>query len=290
MAFILAIPVNVFGGVLGFQTDIPDDSYLSAYYDLRDRSSYIQVTNIDTSSATCRIHVQIFQHDRGCSELNFFDTLTANDTVVYDLDNLVKNNGDPVPANLNDDSYGYVVVVAEIEDGCEPIIGNFRIIDDSGYEYRTNMAEVDGPSISNMYANFNTVDDANQADIVGFSWFIGDADFGDVAINNDFGFDADIFVYDMAEDPLSCDRRNFACGNVMNYGVNEDYPNSKAGDLLCPGGGLADPQGGYVLFDNWMFPFPPEFEIPGDEVIQGFIGINNDDGTGSMDSWYVHED
>nr|NIP31249.1 hypothetical protein [Candidatus Dadabacteria bacterium]NIQ15896.1 hypothetical protein [Candidatus Dadabacteria bacterium] len=155
------------------------------------------------------------------------------------MDNLVKNNGEAVPASLLDDSYGYVVVIGAINDGCEIIIGNFRIIDDAGYEYRTNMDGIDGNGQAEMYVNFNTVDGANQADIVGYSWLKGDADFGTVAMNNDFGFDADIFVYDFAEEPLSCDRRNFACGNVMNYGVNEDYPNSKGGPLLCPGGGLA---------------------------------------------------
>ncbi len=291
LALILALPINVFGGTFAFQTDVISTKDLSAYYDLRDRSSLIQVTNLDDNNATCRIHVQIFQHDRGCSELNFFDTLTPNDTVVYDLDNLVKNNGNPVPVNLQEDSYGYVVVTGKIDDGCQELIGNFRIIDNAGYEYRTNMDGTNGRDVDhNLYANFNTVNGANQADIVGYSWFRDEVDFGFVALNNDFGFDADIFIYDLAEEPLSCDRRNFACGNVMNYGVNEDYPNSKGGPLLCPGGGLADPKGGYVLFDNRMFPFPPEFDVPGDPVKHGFIGINNGNGTGSMDIWHTRYD
>ena len=148
------------------------------------------------------------------------------------------------------------------------------------------MPDVSGPGFSDMYANFNTVNGANYADIIGYSYFRGSTDFGEIAINNDFGFDADIFVYDLGEEPLSCDTRNFACGNVMNYGVNEDYLNSRGGPLLCPGGGLADPNGGYVLFDNRIFPFPSGFSTPGDPVLHGFIGINNNDGTGSMDMWY----
>ena len=234
LALLIAMPINVYAGAGGFVGDILDDPILSAYYDLRDRNTFIQITNTDDSLESCRIHVQIFQHDRECSELNFYDTLTPNDTVIYDLDNLVRNDGSPVPANLDDDSYGYVSVIGDFEDGCDLIIGNFRIIDNAGYEYRVNMPEIDGPGFSNLYANFNTIDGANQADIVGYSYFLDD-DTGELlATNNDLGFDADIFVFDFNEEPLSCDRRNFACGNVMNYGVNEDYPNSKGGPLLCP--------------------------------------------------------
>ena len=95
------------------QTDLAA-TQLSAYYDLRERHSYIQVTNVTSSNVN--IHVQIFQQDRGCTELNFDDTLTGNDTVVYDLENLIKNNGNPAPVNLQDDSYGYVVVTDRVVD------------------------------------------------------------------------------------------------------------------------------------------------------------------------------
>ena len=98
----------------------------------RERDTYIQITN--TSDSTITIHVQVFQNDRNCDELNFNDELTANDTVVYDMDNIVKNNGSEVPINLQNDSFGYVVV--SIGDGSEilrrgeAIIGNFRIVDE----------------------------------------------------------------------------------------------------------------------------------------------------------------
>ena len=112
----VVFPINAISGGL---IDRPDTDLansgilrlniqLSAYYDLRNRESYIQITNISSTSQT--IHVQIFQHDRNCSELDFFDELTPNDTVIYDMNNIVKNNGSTVPINLQDDSYGYVVI------------------------------------------------------------------------------------------------------------------------------------------------------------------------------------
>ncbi|NIP30658.1 MAG: hypothetical protein GTO02_12240 [Candidatus Dadabacteria bacterium] len=94
----------------------------------------------------------------------------------------------------------------------------------------------------------------------------------------------------MNEEPLSCDRRNFACGNVMNYGVNEDYPNSKGGPLLCPGAGLADPKGGFIHFDNIGTTLTNldfiNFDSDSEVLLHTYIGINNGDGTGSMDAWH----
>ncbi|NIP29501.1 MAG: hypothetical protein GTO02_03925, partial [Candidatus Dadabacteria bacterium] len=283
--------------------------FLTAYYDLRDRDSYIQVTN--TSPVSITIHVQIFQHDRDCRELNFFDQLTPNDTVVYNMDDVRQNDGSEVGITLAEDSYGYVVVSTSngifdseeqgsktaLENFFTALIGNFRIIDNAGYEYRTNMAshglfplldnldeeiiltgDVDDddefPQIpaTPMYANFNTVDGAILADVVGYAYVLDfgfDLEFGegpvglpepeaasfaDTVINFTPGVDFNVFVFDLDEDPLSCDRRNFACGKVMNYGINEDYRASRGNDLLCPGGGLADPKGGYIIFEDGIFP------------------------------------
>ena len=277
-------------------TDLILDQQLTAPYDLRDRKSYIQVTNDGNISSSTRIHIQIFQHDRECTELNFFDTLTANDTVVYDLDNLIRNDGSEVPISLLEDSYGYVVISTDTNGvlSAPSLIGNFRIIDDTGYEYRSNaIGNANGCTtdiaVSRRLLNFNTVDGAMYADVIGYAY--ERENFTSSTVTNiEEGFSFDIFVYDMDEEPLSCDRRTFACGNVMNYGINEDYKNSRGGPLLCPGGGLADPNGGYILFDNRNYPMPPGFVTLGDLVKYGFIGINNGDGTGSMDSWIVHEE
>ncbi|NIP29260.1 MAG: hypothetical protein GTO02_02085, partial [Candidatus Dadabacteria bacterium] len=112
---------------------------LTAYYDLRNRNTFLQITSpdLDSLGTNTTIHVQIFQHDRDCDELDFFDTLTPNDTVVYDLDNIKKNDGSPVAITLNDNSYGYVVISAVTTnpinlDDSRTLLGNFRIIDDAG--------------------------------------------------------------------------------------------------------------------------------------------------------------
>ena len=267
-----------------------ENRQVSAYYDLRDRETYIQVTNLSSSTRT--IHVQIFQHDRNCDELNFFDDLTSNDTVVYNLDNIIKNDGSEAPISLNEDSYGYVVISTDPLSG-PSIIGNFRIIDNTGYEYRSNMVSPtndnggsDNANVQigtgNLIANFNTIDGANWSDLVGYAY---QGERTSTVTNIDEGFSFDIFVFDMDEEPLSCDRRNFACGNVMNYGINEDYPNSRDGLLICPGGGLANPQGGFVSFEN-----PSNDNIdPNDDMFVGFIGINNSNGTGSLDHWFYRD-
>ena len=307
--------MNVFAGLSidSVNTDIfidPSNGYteqLNAYYDLRDRKTYIQITNADTfENQPVVIHVQIFQHDRDCDELNFFDELTVNDTVIYDLDNIIKNDGSSPPISLLDDSYGYVVITAvtpadnEIYDDTAAILGNFRIVDDKGYEYRTNMqntgllAEFVQPSPNGDFqVNINNVDGANQADIVGFVYRKTSINAGSV-LNVDEGVNLSVFVFDLDEEPLSCDVRNFACGNIMNYGVNDDYGASRGDDLLCEGGSLPDPNGGYILFEN-LTHVPPtgESEFYGSGSLFNFaqyIGLNNDDNTGSMDSWITKYD
>lgn len=292
LLLLLCVPFNaeaLIDGTIYPQNDL-DPPQLSAPYDLRDRHTYIQVTN--TENLNVRIHVQIFQNDKNCDELNFFDELTPNDTVVYNLDNLIRNNGTPVPVNLADDSFGYVVVSDENIAAPSTLIGNFRIIDLPGnYEYRSNMAGagLNGDPVPEFFlnsgdkfiANFNTVDGANQADVIGYAY--DDAQTSTV-VNYDDGVSFDIFVFDMNEEPLSCDQKVFACGGTMNYGINEDYPNSRDGEPLCPGGGLADPLGGFISLENPVFINRMQ---PGFEVFVGLIGINNGNGTGSMDSWFL---
>ena len=272
------------------RTDAIDQNpWKSAYYDLRSRKSYLQITNPENENV--RIHIQIFQHDRECSELDFFDELTPNDTVIYDLDNLVRNNGSEVPANLNDDSYGFIAISPDDGSGGilgdVDLIGNFRIVDDSGYEYRTNIAGSSNSEtgFDDAIAEFNTVSDAKYADVVGYAYIlINDCTVSSVA-NLDAGFNFEIFQFDLDEEPLSCDIRNFACGNVMNYGINEDYLNSRGGPLLCPGGGLANPDGSFVSFENGRKAEDPNEDV----VFVGLIGINNNNGTGSMDYWVYHQ-
>ncbi len=300
LALIVAFPYNTFASNITRvpSTDRLAEGQITSYYDLRDRKTYVQVTNTGFGEEVpITIHVQIFQHDRNCDELDFFDELTLNDTVVYDLDNIIKNDGSKAPIDLQDNSYGYIVISTLDPTSTdnppstdqENLIGNFRIIDIKGYEYRSNMVGATlGSNVStdtdNLIANFNTVDGAIYADVVGYGY----GNPGDSTVTNvDNGFSFDIFVFDLDEEPLSCDRRNFACGNVMNYGINEDYFASREDNLLCPGASLPDPKGGFISFENGLNldGNPPESDNFNDMFV-GFIGLNNNNGTGSMDIWW----
>ncbi len=335
LAFILALPVNVFAGppppatqsrVDFLTTDRPDEE-VYAYYDLRDRSTYVQVTNDEDVDNPLCIHVQIFQQDNNCDEINFNDTLTPNDTVVYDMDNLVRNDGSAVPVNLDDDSYGFVAISAvrcstNSDDKLEsPLLGNVRIIDDSGYEYRMNLATnrssktlipeiISGftPPWDRVWGNviipFNTVDGANQADVVGFIVENdrnlngvaagGDPDpDDDLVYNEEVGITFDVFQIDENEQRLSCDQVTMGCGPnvVLNHGINDDYPASRGNNLLCEGAGLNPGQtNGYISLENPTFLSPidkvEEPPIPDFEFVC-LVGLNNGDNTGSMDECRV---
>ncbi len=161
----------------------------------------------------------------------------------------------------------------------------------------TGLAALRGPFnpvISAYIANFNNVDGANQADVVGFVY----TEFLTTALplvdgtvfNFPRGFDFDVFVFDLNEEPISCGRRNFACGNVMNYGIADDFGPSRGNDQLCNNTSLPDSNGGFISFENATFTSqtPPEAPpVPPLGVFTGYIGINNGDGTGSMDSWLI---
>ncbi|NIP31768.1 MAG: hypothetical protein GTO02_19860, partial [Candidatus Dadabacteria bacterium] len=321
LAFLITIPVNVFAGdfpaiqsnVTFLTTDRPDEEAY-AYYDLRNRKSYIQVTHVDDVRNPLCIHVQIFQQDRSCDELNFEDELTPNDTVVYDLDNIIKNDGSEAPINLADDSYGFVAISSFVcgdrdSDGNNDLIGNFRIIDDSGYEYRMNLimdkrSKTILPPIvptifepidtvtAHVVIPFNTVDGANQADIVGFvvdNDRLGNGQEGkddDYNVyNEEAGITFDVFQFDENEEPLSCDKVTFACApdKAMHYGINDDYPASRGDNLLCEGGGLKPGQtNGYISLENPTFLSPLELvdRIEDDFEFICLVGLNNGNGTG----------
>lgn len=290
---VLLSPLNLYAGLggLSLENDASGHS-ITGYYDLRERKSYFQITN--TSSQTISIHIQIFQNDKECNELNFNDELTANDTVIYDMENITRNDGSEVPVTLDDDSNGYVVISYDEGNNSydrtnpAPLIGNFRIVDNAGYEYRTNMNLVSGAAQNRFaFANFNTVDNASHSDIILYvvsRRALGGNTFSSTVFNRFEGVNFNIFVFDMNEEPLSCDNRNFACGNEMNYGVNEDYPNSRSGPLLCPGGGLADPLGGFITFENLLFPLPENVPSTDALIVVGYVGLNNNNGTGSLDA------
>ena len=86
--------VNVNAGVSG-GVSIPEtdtgDYQLVGFFDLRDRESYIQITNTDIVAQT--VHIQVFNVGNLCNENNFFDVYTPNDTHTYNLRDIVTNDG-----------------------------------------------------------------------------------------------------------------------------------------------------------------------------------------------------
>jgi len=291
------------------ETDGPAIQLFSVF-DLRDRESFVQVTNTDSSEIT--IHVQIFNVDLDCNENNFYDTLTPNDTHVYNMRDIQTNNSNPSGVVLPEDAYGSVVITYVLgvgmnsvanDDENKVVIGNFRILDDNGYEYRTNMAgysDIDGcvPAFGGIPAiwtfNFNMESGVTFSDIILLT-YEGEGS-GEIEVTADpidewELFDVDIF--DLNENVFSCRKVIFACMDEDNprleellekvgdasvasfeYGINNAIPHSKGGELLCPGNTINE---GFLRLDQIN---------NSTDITFGFVGLNNGNGRGSMDAWF----
>jgi hypothetical protein len=297
---------------------------LYSFIDLRDRETYVQVTNTanpDVSnnidvSGDVTVHVQIFNVDDNCNENNFFDTLTPNDTHVYNMRDIQTNNGAPSGVILPDNAYGFVVISPvesgdlRIDEDARILIGSVRILDDSGYEYRTNSAGHQNDSSTETRRdewlfNFNTKGGVTLSDIVAIVVKEID-DFGPTrpAVEASNILEAwhliEVDIYDTGENAFSCRNVMFACtdqdsplyeelleepgdddddsANVASfeYGINNAIPHSKGGELLCPGNTIEE---GIV-----------RLHLRSDEgSLAGiFVGLNNGNGRGSMDTAWGH--
>ena len=317
-----------------FNTLLPDsdndqDNYgLTAFFDLRDRESFVQVTN--TNGTPLNVHVQIFNVALNCNENNFFDDYTINDTHIYNLRNILTNDGDPSGVVLPDNAYGIVVITA-VGPGLEfleaNLFGNFRILDSSGYEYRTSMSGWNSfpPAVNlieeaDLTFNFSQGAGVNLSDIVGIylvafgsnGFPTGPGEWFADNITRTF-FVADVDIFDLNENPLSCRDVAFACvqpdspfvdeilaydggdGGVFNgtngataasleYGINESIPHSRNGELLCPGNNIND---GFVKLDIQGIAADQDID---QFLFNIYIGLNNGNGRGSMDAiWWREE-
>jgi len=309
LALCLITIKNVFAGHLEPKDTDSLEHAVAYFFDLRDRESYIQVTNTDTDSAV--LHIQIFNVNNNCNENNFFDAFTPNDTHVYNMRDIVTNDGNPSGVVLPDEAYGAIVIyVGESGDLANPdssreiLMGNLRIIDDNGYEYRTNGAglhsdnqrnDENGPDYT---FNFNTALGVTLSDVLQFRT-VGDENSGD----NSEGYNLpevlnswilfEVNILDLNENIFSCRNVIFSCVNQehplleelleevgdasvasFEYGINEAIPHSRGGELLCPGNTISE---GVVTFE--------ELKKDG-EVIGYFFGLNNGNGRGSFDMWW----
>ena len=272
-----------------------------SFFDLRERESFVQITNLSSTEEI--IHIQIFNVADNCNENNFFDTYTPSDTHIYNLRDILTNDGDPSGVVLPDNAYGIVVAIAVQSEGGTAnfnadIFGNFRVVDNSGYEYRTNSTPF--PSAGSFFGdvpitfNFNTKNGVILSDIIGIETpFIGtgEVNLSDI-LNENITFD--INIINNNEVIFSCRNVIFACTDQDNpllealleddgranvasfeYGINNAIPHSKGGELLCPGNVIDE---GYVQMISLDGVASPRFI--------GFAGLNNGNGRGSMDSWW----
>ncbi len=250
------------------QTD--NASYiLVSIFDLRNRESYVQVTN--TSDSALTTHVQVFAVNDNCRENDFFDTYTGNDTHVYNMRDILTNDGNPSGVVLNGGEYGMVVVTATlnglINDVLQDLVGNFRIVDEAGYEYRTNSSGTNRVFIGNdnpfgtttlSTGNFNSEGGTNQSDT--YTVVLSETQNGSVEVTAnplETFIVSDVDIYDLNEVPFSCPNTIFACVDqnsavleelleeaaeispgasiaTFDSGLNEVYPSSKGAPLVCP--------------------------------------------------------
>lgn len=251
-----------------------ESSTLVGYWDLRDRESFFQVTN--TTGEDQRVHIQIYDINTGCAEFDYFDTLTPRDTHVYNIGDLDRNNGAELSAP--DLTGGHGIVAVTHVDGTdaidtEPVLsGNFRINDNDGYRYSTNLANVNnGESISlplDSSVNFNNVDSSGFADLVIIGLDFVSNPGGVVPVDQDYNFR----LFDDQENPISCPEATLGCQEgVINVGVNQTLTNSRGGPSVC----LGSDSTGFLEIET---------EIVNPEAYVIFMGLNNGNGTGSMDS------
>jgi len=304
--------VNVYAGLPVNETDT-GGYQLAGFYDLRDRESFIQITNTDSGPVPRTIHIQVFNVANLCNENNFFDVYTGNDTHVYNLRNIITNDGNPSGFVLPDGAYGIFIA----SDLVEPtLIGNLRIEDNNGYEYRTNLNDFDSRAIdssNDIYSfNYNTESGVVLSDVVGI--MLDNVDNPDEVLAADIvnilaNFDIDI--YDTNEVPFSCRNVVFACTDQNNpllpalfeelsncnvyeerggcnanvasieYGINEAIPSSKGAPLLCPNN---------VITDGIVQLTALGYQSNSTHAFVLFVGLNNGNGRGSMDAMWQDND
>ncbi len=317
LAVLLVLPMQAIGqgvpiGVIPIidQTDTGVDR-LVAFYDTRGRDTLIQVTN--TSSEKVNIHIQLFDVAgvvQECEECNVDDMLTPFDTHVYDIENLVTNSGPlltPVPfctGLATDASYGFMVV-SLTKGPPGSLIGMFRIIDEAGYEYRTNAVGTEdfkskkGSNRSiDQVVNFSSANGNNLSDLVGITYVSLNPDtvLAGPGISTTFGdiFD-EILIYDQIEFDTSCSPTTFSCAvGFLDKAIDNSLPNSKGQvNRLCGTSTLNSNNAGWLDMPFSRFTCTPASGVgdadgncgPTPHFV-GFIGLNNGDGTGSMDSWW----
>lgn len=274
------------------------------YWDLRERNSFFQVTN--TGGEDVRIHIQIFDVNSGCAEFDYFDTLTPFDTHVYDVSELDRNNGAALSAPDLSGGHG-IVAITHVDSNDVFILqefpvltGNLRITDETGYEYRTNLAgsgvvfaiaEIDSTEFvifteGHDIINFNNVMDTSLSDVVVIAYDTIIDPGGIQPIVGEYS----VRKFDDQENPISCPNVNLGCspeldsGGLINVGINQAITNSRTGPSLC----LGSDENGFIEMEAIDLETGEPQEIDGQAFnlsnLVIYKGLNNGDGIGSMDA------
>jgi len=264
------------------------EDQIIGYWDERGRDSFLQVTN--TSGGAITVHVQVFnfsdtQNPADCIEFNFLDTYTGFDSHIYTIDNLTRNDGVAVFPPPFDDGHGIIAISVVDSTTCvldanEVLIGTFRVIDLGGnYEYRAVAGGENGSGTADVYSvQYNSTNGRNLSDLVVFHYHDEGgsnclADQGGIEANQ---FTMDKLVVDLDENILSCQPPiGIGCpdsgepfGPSLNFGLNNFFVNSLGGPSLCQDTTTS----GVLIFD-----------VDDETEFIGWIGLNDGDGSGSMD-------
>ncbi len=296
------------------------------FIDRRDRESFVQVTNTSSVGINIHVQIFDVNAEfiNPCEECDFDDMLTPMDTHVYNAEEFKTNMGGVPQCTIPDGHYGFVVIsfdsfkgvdagpcgdnTADCIDQGGPLIGMFRITDEAGYEYRTNAAgkrvfsaqgNLGFEQIESL-VNFNLANGNNLSDLVGITFFEIDHRRVGAApqVLASFGNIDPILIYDQVEVPSSCSATFFSCmpGN-LDKAIDNSLPNSKGqGNRICSTNRLATNTAGWLHMPFSGFICTPPFGKVDNECdfganneifFVGFRGLNNGDGTGGMDSWWV---
>lgn len=306
------------------------------FFDLRERETFIQLTypainpfsGVNLGSPAIA-HVQIYDVSNNCIENDFFDNYTVNDTHTYNMRDIQTNDGNPSGVVLPDGAYGIVTIYVGSLVGIptQSAFGNLRVVDNNGYEYRTNAQTISSSfnfqSAFNFESpfysfNFNQEAGVTFSDVVGVtthmlfnSELIPVGQFTDSQDVANIFYPVDVDILDNSENIFSCRNVIFSCVNQehprleelltnagtanvasFEYGINEAIPHTKSGELLCPGNTINE---GTVKLSPLVIPQDVidrnsskqfnQFPFP---VFYGFIGLNNGDGRGSLDSFWIN--
>jgi len=307
--FVLLSTTQSFSGA---SFDVPEtdtsNEVLIGFFDLRDRETYIQITNVDLDPTGHNVHIQIYDISNDCNENNFFDFYTPNDTHVYNVRDIETNDGNDSGVILPDGAYGIFVAFGSQSPAEQVLIGNLRILDNNGYEYRTNIQGTDpAPDLDDLGEiatfNFNTKGGVILSDIILISTD-QDSDEQEERLADVLNVwnTLDVDIYDLNENVFSCRKVISSCINQdsalyealleeaadfcddcgasvadIEYGINEALPHSKGGELLCPGNTISEGIVRLGLIGNGD---------EADDVSVVYVGLNNGNGRGSMDAFF----